>query len=219
MRRIFGYESPIVGALTKIGDCICLSVLWFVFSIPIVTMGAATTAMYAAAYRCIRKNEGGLWKTFWSSFREDFKRTTLTWLVAFVVMALFTVDVFVMRNIKLSGGAWGNLYWVALALWCAGLGWVVHMAGYAARFTGGVRDTLRFGYLLMLLHPIRAVCVLLILLGSLALVLMVPFMLLATPALVMLLGSFPMEKTFLAHMRPEDRESLDSETESGSDDQ
>lgn len=221
MHRIFGYDSPLMGALTRVGDCICLSVLWVVFSLPIFTMGAATVALYAAAYRCIRKNEGSLWHTFWDAFRGEFKRSTLVWLVAFAVMAILTVDVFVFRSIKLTGGALGNLYWLSLVIWCLALTWTVYLAAYTARFTGSVRETLRFGYLLILLHPIKALGVLLPLLGGLAIVLMVPFMALAAPAVVMLLCSFSLEKVFLAHMRPEDKETLSShsETEETRDDQ
>lgn len=214
MNRIFGYDSPIVGALTRIGDCICLSVLWIVFSLPIFTMGAATVALYATAYRCIRKERGRLWKTFWGSFREEFKRATLVWLVALVAMTILTVDVFVLRSIKLAGKPLGNLYWVALVAWCAVLTWTVYMASYTARFTDGVRGTLRFGYLLIILHPIRALGVMLTLLGGIAVVLMVPFMALAAPAVVLLICSFPLEKVFMAHLRPEDQqESLHSHSE------
>ena len=59
MKGIFGYDSPLMGALTAIGDCICLSVLWIVFSLPVVTIGASTTALYAAAYHAVRKKDCG----------------------------------------------------------------------------------------------------------------------------------------------------------------
>ena len=54
---------------------------------------------------------------FWGAFRENLKRSTLAWLLELVLLAVLTVDVFVLRSVKLSGGAMGNLYWLGLAVW------------------------------------------------------------------------------------------------------
>ena len=44
MKRIFDIDSPLMNGLMKIGDCICLSALWLLFSLPVVTIGASSTA-------------------------------------------------------------------------------------------------------------------------------------------------------------------------------
>ena len=49
MGRFFNYDSPLFSSINKIVDCVFLSLLWFVFSIPIVTMGASTSALYYVA--------------------------------------------------------------------------------------------------------------------------------------------------------------------------
>ena len=110
MKRIFGIDSPLVGALMKIGDCVCLSVLWLLFSLPILSIGASSAALYAAVHGCLRRNEAGVWKHFWNAFRENLKRSTLAWLIELAVLALLTLDAAVFRSIKLSGDAMGNLY-------------------------------------------------------------------------------------------------------------
>lgn len=147
-----------------------------------------------------------MWNTFWGAFRENFKRSTVLWLIALLILAVLTADVLVFRSIRLSGGAMGMLYWPALALWCVALTWTVYLAAYAARINGSVREVLRLGFMLMLLHPIKALGVMLPLLAGLALTLMVPFMALVTPAAVFWVGSITIEKVFRMHMRPEDLE-------------
>ena len=72
---------------------------------------------------------------------------------------------------------------------------------------------------LILLHPLRALTVLLIALGGLAVILMVPFLLLALPGAGMLLCTFPLEKVFQSHLRPEDRIQVITESEEPTDDQ
>ncbi len=81
MNRLFGMDSRLMGALMKIGDLLCLSVLWLVCSLPIFTIGASSAALYAAVLHCLRRNEAGIWKHFRDAFRENFKRSTLAWLI------------------------------------------------------------------------------------------------------------------------------------------
>ena len=92
MRWIFDINNPVMRYVVKIFDCMCLSVLWLVACLPIFTIGAATTAMFAVIHRYIRQEDGGLGKTFWGAFREEFKRTTLCWLVALAILALLALD-------------------------------------------------------------------------------------------------------------------------------
>lgn len=190
----------------RIGDFICLSVLWLAFSLPVVTMGASSAALYAAVHHCLRRGEAGIWKHFRDAFRGDFKRTTLAWLIELAVLAVLAVDAAVFRSIKLSGGAMGNLYWAALFLEAAALTWAAFTAAYAARFNGTVREILYYGFLLLRLHPLRALGVMLPILAGIALCLMVPLMLLFVPAAACWAGSFTLEQIFRLHMQPEDLE-------------
>lgn len=206
MNRLFGMDSPLVGGLMKIGDLLCLSVLWIVFSLPVFTIGASSAALYAAVYHCLRRNEAGIWKHFWNAFRENFRRSTLAWLIELAVLALISLDAAVFRSIRLSGGAMGKLYWAALLLEAVALTWTAYVAAYAARVNGTVRDILRFGFVLLRLHPIRALGVMLPILAGLALCLMVPFTVLFAPATVCLVCTYSIERIFRLHMQPEDLE-------------
>ena len=104
MNKLFGMDSPLMGTLIKIGDLLCLSILWLASSLPIFTIGASSAALYAAVYHCLRRNEAGIWKKYWNAFRENFKRSTLAWLIELVVLVVLTLDTAVFRTIRLSGG-------------------------------------------------------------------------------------------------------------------
>lgn len=220
MNKLFGIDSPLMGALMKIGDLLCLSVLWLVFSLPVFTIGASSAALYAAVHHCLRRSGAGVWKSFWNAFRENFKRSTLAWLIELVVLAVFALDAAVFRSIRISGGAMGKLYWAALFLEAAALTWTAFVAAYAARFNGSVKEILRYGFLLLRLHPIRALGVMLPILAGLALCLMVPFTVLFAPAIVCWACSYSLEQIFRLHMQPEDlekeaaRDALDQQTNS-----
>ena len=86
MRWIFDIENPVMQYVIKVFDCMCLSVLWLLFSLPVITAGASATALYAAVYHYIRRDEGHMLRTFWGAFRENLKRSTVVWLAAGVVL-------------------------------------------------------------------------------------------------------------------------------------
>ena len=65
-------EDKIFSGLSKIFDIVFLSVLWVVFSMPILTIGPATTALYYTTVKAIRKDRGYVWKEFWYAFKTNF---------------------------------------------------------------------------------------------------------------------------------------------------
>lgn len=61
---MFSIEGPLWRALNLIADVIILHFLWLVCSLPLVTIGASTTALYYAMMKRIRTNEGHVTSNF-----------------------------------------------------------------------------------------------------------------------------------------------------------
>ena len=51
-------NSPVMAFLNKMTDLILLNVIWLIACIPVVTIGAATTAMYYVCIVSIRQGDG-----------------------------------------------------------------------------------------------------------------------------------------------------------------
>lgn len=47
-------DSGIMRVLSKICDIVCLNVLWLVCSLPIITIGASTTALYTVMLKLVK---------------------------------------------------------------------------------------------------------------------------------------------------------------------
>ena len=209
MGWLFDINNPVMRWIVKIFDCMCLSFLWVIASLPVFTVGASTTALFAAIHRYIRLEEGGLWTTFWRAFRDDFKRSTLCWLAVLLIAALLAVDALVFRTMAINGQLLGKLYWLILLLIALVATWAIYLFAYAERFTGTVKDVLRMSFLLMVLHPVKAITVLAILLAGAALVIIGPIALSIVPAAVCWLCDIVIAGVFAPHLRPEDRERLE----------
>ncbi len=90
--KFLDYDSPLMSFLSKIADLVFLNVLTLIFSIPILTIGAATTAAHYTALK-LRRSEGHVFRCFWKSFRENLIQSTGIWLM-FVIYCSVSVLVY-----------------------------------------------------------------------------------------------------------------------------
>lgn len=91
---IFNYDNPVWRFIGKFCDVLILNVLWLICSIPIVTMGASTTAVYYVTLKLVRDEEGPTIRSFFKSFKENFKQATVLWLIMLVVGCLLGFDLY-----------------------------------------------------------------------------------------------------------------------------
>ncbi len=206
MRHLFDIDSPLMGFLFKVFDSIALSLIWVLFSLPLVTLGASTTALFTTVRKCLHKDGGHLLCTFWDAFRENFKTATACWLVILAALAVLILDAGVFRAMLARGDAMGNLYWVILAAFAVAITWATYVFAYCARCNGTVKETLTIPALLMLYHPLRAIWVFLPLLAWAVLAFIAPGLAILLPAPLCWFGSRTIEKVFRLYMRPEDLE-------------
>lgn len=211
MKRLLDIDNPVMRFVIKLFDCMALSVLWLVFSLPIITMGASSTALYHTVYHNVIRDEGYLWKSFWGAFRDNFKRSTLAWLPLLAMILFLVYDLMALRLLIQGGHPLGRLFGVILVLLFVASVWAVYLAAYCARFQGGVKDMLRFSFFLMMAHPLRSIGVMIAVLGAGMLILMVPGMAAMLPAAAFWLSCTLIEQVFSKHLRPEDAKKMKDE--------
>ena len=87
MKKFFDMNSPVMVSLGKVTDCIWMSLLWLLCSLPLFTLGAATTALYRNMMH-IRENKETGASFFFHSFVENFKKSTLCWMIIALMAGL-----------------------------------------------------------------------------------------------------------------------------------
>ena len=93
MGRFFNIDSPIMVGLNKLADLIWLNILTFICCIPIITVGASITALNYVALKMVRNEEGYVTRSFFKSFKQNFKQATIIWLIMLLVAAIIIGDV------------------------------------------------------------------------------------------------------------------------------
>ncbi len=96
-----GRPGPVQRALGKVTDFFLLTVYWLLTSLPLVTVGASTAALYYVAMKTVRRQEGGLWRMYIRSFRKNLKQGIFLWLL-YVFLA---VDVWLIAVTAIRTGA------------------------------------------------------------------------------------------------------------------
>ena len=135
-------ESKIAAAITAVIDIVAAGLLWLLCSLGVVTVGAASSALYYAVVKCIRHERGALAKSFFKAFRRDFKTATLLWLIFLAAGLLFVADLRVFSAMSTVLGTVGKLLLLALL---AFFPWIF---AFVSRFSNTVGGTLKYcGYL------------------------------------------------------------------------
>ena len=81
MNSIFSLDNPVWNFIGKLVDMLVLTVLWAVCSIPVVTLGASTTALYYVMLKLAEDKEGAIFQSFFRAFKENFRQATVCWLI------------------------------------------------------------------------------------------------------------------------------------------
>ncbi len=141
---LFRYDNPVMMFLGKAVDAVILSLLWLVCSLPIVTMGAATAAMYYAVHKLLRDEYGGVLSMFVKAFATNFKQATKMWLGFLLALAIIGCDLYFYKNFFDPGSTGREIALVvgivALAVWLAMLSFTFSLQ---AGFENTVKQTLR----------------------------------------------------------------------------
>ena len=86
-------NGPILTALSRIFDTILVTLLYLLCCLPVVTIGAATTAMYATMIALLDDGCTGVASHFFGAFRDNFKQSTAMLLPAVLVGLVVMADI------------------------------------------------------------------------------------------------------------------------------
>ena len=115
--KFLSYDSPFSQLLLKLCYSCYLYLIWFICCIPIVTIGASTTALYYTSLKIVRDEDHSLGRMFFHSFRENFRQSTVLWLILLAVGLFLAGDGYIVYRLRAaSTGAPAIMWTLILAL-------------------------------------------------------------------------------------------------------
>lgn len=207
------YDNIVSTTILRIVDTIVLSVLWMVCSLPIVTIGASSTAFYYAFHKSVRNRRGYAWQSFFHSFKSNFKQTLKVWLLMLFLYLFLAFDYIILQAMLEENSGAGALSNIILCIIMLVTLWSLYLFPYIARFENSTKTILRNCMLMALMNlPASA-----LILGTFMVAVAVfiacfttisPLFISCIPAVYIVVANQILERIFRKYLSPEDLEKL-----------
>jgi len=87
-QKLFNPENPLMITMSQVTDCIFLSLFFLVTGFPLLTLGAASAALYDAAFHGMRRGDKHSWGRFFRGFLGNLKAGLLPSVIYLAVFCL-----------------------------------------------------------------------------------------------------------------------------------
>jgi uncharacterized membrane protein YesL len=208
---LFNYDNPVWRFIGKLWDVLVVNILWIICSIPVVTAGASTTAMYYVTLKLARDEDGYTIRSFFKSFKENFKQATAIWLIFLLTGMLLAFDVYYfikmaapssLRTIMIS------VFVAMIFIWSAMFTYVFPLQ---ARFYNPVKRTIFNSFFMSIRHMFHTIGMLAVDAAILFLsVTYIPQLSIFGVALVAFFNSYMLNSVFSKYM-PKEQKPADME--------
>lgn len=197
----------------KAFDVVVLNTIWLILCIPIVTIVPATTALYYAMVKVIRRERSYATKEFFRSFKRNFRQGSLFSLLAIVLAFIMYIDFRyaweLIQAQNSSGSTYFGVFLVITFLFCA---MYAYICPVLSRFDMKFSGILKTAFVMAARHIITTFLLLVLFVGvMLGCYILLPGIFFL-PAIGILLSSFLIERIFKKYM-PAKEESAEGEEE------
>lgn len=112
--KFFSYDSTFSQVILRLAGSCCLNVLWLICSLPVVTLGASTAALYSVTLKLVEGDDGHIVQRFFRAFRENFRQATVLWLILLAAGVFLALDGYVAYHLRASSTGSAAVFWTLL---------------------------------------------------------------------------------------------------------
>ena len=208
------FNSRLYHYMSKLAECMILSLLWIALTVPVITFGAATTALFYCAVKVVRKNEGSALKDFWHAFKSNLNQSTLVVLLTFAIGVLIVLIGSAVYAVVPQANTLKNIYVVYIILAAFGIAWMHYIFSYIARFEDSFKTILKNSMIICLMNLPCSLAMVILFIAIIAILIMTApasgAALFVLPAIYALVTSFLLERVYRKYM-PTEESSSDEE--------
>ena len=187
MDRRQNLKASFWGGLRTMGDLMILNWLWFFTSLPVITIGPASCAMYSVTLKLVRGEHAATVRDYFRAFRDNFKKGLVLGLIAIAFVLVAFVDY---RFALAQTGLFNKLY-LALAILIGSLGltFIAYVFPLQAMFENPLKQQIKNAFALSVSAPGKTLMMWLILVFPVA-ALLLPTVVLAMLGFLYLIFGF-----------------------------
>lgn len=197
MGSLFNLDAPIWVWMSEVADVIILTFLWWLCCIPIVTIGASTTAFFYVMGKKVRKENTYVVRDFFKSFKQNFKQSLLITII--MLIALVSASLYAFMTIE------------GLLLQATSLKWIIpitvififevvniftYLWAILSRFDKKTKVLVKTALVLTHKHLITTIANTFVFVITGYLIFRLPFLVVFAPGIIVTLSSFLMQNLF-----------------------
>jgi uncharacterized membrane protein YesL len=152
---IFDIDNHFFRFVTKLMNVILLNLLWTIFSLPVFTMGAATSAVYYVTLKMVKDEEGYIIKDFWKAFKQNFKQSVILEIILVIIGIILYADI---RFFLLNNNAFSYFFIAILAI--VSIIYVftlIYIFPITARYQNKLSENLKSAFIMSLKHLVTSI--------------------------------------------------------------
>lgn len=146
-------DSAFGRLMTRCGIIVAANIMFVLFSLPVVTIGASYVALYHVMLKTLR-GDGVLnpFKQFWIGFIRNFKQATIYWIILLALVIFGYMDVMFCRQM---GGVLQYFMYAIYALGLVALIITLYLFPTMAAFEDTIPHLIRNAFFFVVQKPVR----------------------------------------------------------------
>ena len=150
MDKLFNMDNKFFSMMGRAADLMILNIVFIICCLPIVTIGASLTALHYVTLKMVRNEESYIVKSFFKSFKQNFKQATIINIIMLLTAAVLFIDLRIAR--AGSGAMYKGLFslFIAFALIYAMI--LLYIYPILAKFFNSVKNTFVNAFLMSVRH-------------------------------------------------------------------
>ncbi|MEK4906571.1 YesL family protein [Niallia sp. FSL M8-0099] len=149
MSSLFQIDGLIGRKLARMVDIFLLNLIFILFSLPVVTIGASLTALYTVSFKIINGEDPSVWRSYIKAFKKNLKQSSFVWFLLIGIAVILFGDIY---YLVYTSGIW-KIIFMSLTLFFGFLysTLILYIFPYLSRFedsikTGMVNSLLMGGF-------------------------------------------------------------------------
>lgn len=167
MGRFFNMDSGLFRFLSRLADLMILNILFLLTCIPIVTIGASCTALYYVTMKMARDEDAYIARSYFKSFKENFKQATIIWVVALLLIVLLFFDFQILSVMTASFVTVIRIALISVSLIMAMV--LLYTFPVLAKFYNSIKNTVKNAFFMSIRHFPKTLLMLAISVGAVVL--------------------------------------------------
>ncbi len=155
---MFSPDGVLFRWMNRFSNLVFLNVLWLLCCIPVVTAGAATTAMYSVLLKMVKDEESYVVKSFFCAFAQNFKQSVGIWMMVILYVASLLLELVFCIHVPDAKWLFIPILWFAVI----GMAVLTYVFPVLAFFEDSTKCVVKNAFLMAIAHIPQTVLMILV---------------------------------------------------------